>query len=254
MRRRPTAEPEVEAEPEAAVEPEVEARSPQQRQTPRPRAASPRRARARAAPRRSPSPSWVSRTTCSVTRLTARSSRPTSRPTRPPDLIFLGLTGGIAAGKSTALGAFARAGCPVLSSDAVVHDAVPAARDPGRRGRASSATGCSAPTARSTAPRWGRSRSHDPALLAFLEAVAASARRRSRARRLPAGGRGDRCARRRAGDAAALRARRRRSLRSHRADHGARGCLAARATRARRSASRTRCRRTRSARSPTRST
>jgi dephospho-CoA kinase len=57
-----------------------------------------------------------------VTRPTARSSRPTSRPTPPPDLIFLGLTGGIAAGKSTALGAFARAGCPVLSSDAVVHE------------------------------------------------------------------------------------------------------------------------------------
>ncbi len=53
---------------------------------------------------------------------TARSSRPTSRPTHRPDLIFLGLTGGIAAGKSTALGAFARAGCPVLSADAVVHD------------------------------------------------------------------------------------------------------------------------------------
>ena len=51
----------------------------------------------------------------------ATRSRQTSRPTHPPDLIFLGLTGGIAAGKSTALGAFARAGCPVLSSDAVVH-------------------------------------------------------------------------------------------------------------------------------------
>jgi dephospho-CoA kinase len=52
----------------------------------------------------------------------ASSSRPTSRQTRRPDLILLGLTGGIAAGKSTALGAFARAGCPVLSSDAVVHE------------------------------------------------------------------------------------------------------------------------------------
>jgi dephospho-CoA kinase len=61
----------------------------------------------------------------------ARSCRPTSRPTRTPELIFLGLTGGIAAGKSTALGAFARAGCPVLSSDAVVHELYrrPAIRD-----------------------------------------------------------------------------------------------------------------------------
>jgi dephospho-CoA kinase len=61
----------------------------------------------------------------------ARSSPPTSRPTRTPELIFLGLTGGIAAGKSTALGAFARAGCPVLSSDAVVHELYrrPAIRD-----------------------------------------------------------------------------------------------------------------------------
>jgi dephospho-CoA kinase len=60
--------------------------------------------------------------TSSVTRPMASSSRPTSRQTRRPDLILLGLTGGIAAGKSTALGAFARAGCPVLSSDAVVHE------------------------------------------------------------------------------------------------------------------------------------
>ena len=36
--------------------------------------------------------------------------------------MLLGLTGGIGAGKSTALAAFARLGCPTLSSDAVVHD------------------------------------------------------------------------------------------------------------------------------------
>jgi dephospho-CoA kinase len=35
--------------------------------------------------------------------------------------VLLGLTGGIGAGKSTALGAFGRQGCPTLSSDAVVH-------------------------------------------------------------------------------------------------------------------------------------
>jgi dephospho-CoA kinase len=35
--------------------------------------------------------------------------------------MLLGLTGGIGAGKSTALAAFGRQGCPTLSSDAVVH-------------------------------------------------------------------------------------------------------------------------------------
>jgi dephospho-CoA kinase len=35
--------------------------------------------------------------------------------------VLLGLTGGIGAGKSTALAAFERLGCPTLSSDAVVH-------------------------------------------------------------------------------------------------------------------------------------
>jgi dephospho-CoA kinase len=41
--------------------------------------------------------------------------------------VLLGLTGGIGAGKSTALAAFERLGCPTLSSDAVVHAAY---RDP----------------------------------------------------------------------------------------------------------------------------
>jgi dephospho-CoA kinase len=36
--------------------------------------------------------------------------------------VLLGLTGGIGAGKSTALAAFAGLGCPTLSSDAVVHE------------------------------------------------------------------------------------------------------------------------------------
>jgi dephospho-CoA kinase len=35
--------------------------------------------------------------------------------------LLLGLTGGIGAGKSTALAAFERLGCPTLSSDAIVH-------------------------------------------------------------------------------------------------------------------------------------
>jgi dephospho-CoA kinase len=41
--------------------------------------------------------------------------------------VLLGLTGGIGAGKSTALAAFAQLGCPTLSSDAIVHAAY---RDP----------------------------------------------------------------------------------------------------------------------------
>lgn len=39
-----------------------------------------------------------------------------------PSPTFIGLTGGIAAGKSEALAAFARAGAATLSSDAVVHE------------------------------------------------------------------------------------------------------------------------------------
>lgn len=49
--------------------------------------------------------------------------------TSPPDradsqqrIPFVGLTGGIGAGKSTALAALERLGCAVLSSDAVVHE------------------------------------------------------------------------------------------------------------------------------------
>src|SRR5579862_1884412 len=52
------------------------------------------------------------------------SSRPKSPPRRSqtPDTIpFVGLTGGIGAGKSTALDALERAGACVLSTDAVVH-------------------------------------------------------------------------------------------------------------------------------------
>jgi dephospho-CoA kinase len=53
-----------------------------------------------------------------------------SRPTRPPKLgrtpdhriPFVGLTGGIGAGKSTALDALERAGAAVLSTDRVVHE------------------------------------------------------------------------------------------------------------------------------------
>src|SRR5581483_4267419 len=56
-------------------------------------------------------------------------STPTSPPTSPSRLTpkpertpFVGLTGGIGAGKSTALRALERAGAAVLSTDAVVHE------------------------------------------------------------------------------------------------------------------------------------
>jgi dephospho-CoA kinase len=56
-----------------------------------------------------------------------RPSRATTSPpklTRTPDrrIPFIGLTGGIGAGKSTALEALERAGAAVLSTDAVVHE------------------------------------------------------------------------------------------------------------------------------------
>jgi dephospho-CoA kinase len=58
--------------------------------------------------------------------LRLRSSRtPTSRPRlnqTPERIPFVGLTGGIGAGKSTALQALERAGAAVLSTDAVVHE------------------------------------------------------------------------------------------------------------------------------------
>jgi dephospho-CoA kinase len=52
-------------------------------------------------------------------RTSPRRRGPTPEPRRIP---FLGLTGGIGAGKSTALGALERAGAAVLSTDRVVHE------------------------------------------------------------------------------------------------------------------------------------
>lgn len=51
--------------------------------------------------------------------LTAMQHLPQSPLSNKP--VFIGLTGGVAAGKSTALAALAEAGVPTLSSDAVVH-------------------------------------------------------------------------------------------------------------------------------------
>jgi dephospho-CoA kinase len=54
--------------------------------------------------------------------LAPRRRRPSPSTPDPGRPLLVGLTGGIASGKSTALEAFARQGCATLSSDAVVHD------------------------------------------------------------------------------------------------------------------------------------
>ena len=75
--------------------------------------------------------------------------------------LTIGLTGGIAAGKSEALAAFARLGAATLSSDAVVHELLesePLLRAPGR----ALGPGGGARRARSTAPGSARSSSPTP--------------------------------------------------------------------------------------------
>ena len=134
--------------------------------------------------------------------------------------MLLGLTGGIGAGKSTALAAFAQLGCPTLSSDAVVHAlylepevraAVVEHFGPGVLG-ADGEVDRAALGARVFA---------DDADAALARAVAAPARRRgARALARRAGGRASRRAARARG-AAAVRGRPRRSLRRRGADHGA---------------------------------
>ena len=83
--------------------------------------------------------------------------------------LTIGLTGGIAAGKSEALAAFERLGAATISSDAVVHELLdsepllePPDRALGRRGRA--------PTAGSTGRRIGEIVFADPEELTWLEA------------------------------------------------------------------------------------
>ena len=127
-----------------------------------------------------------------------RAARPRSRPPRPtrpprtrrrrPDRLsrerrvpFVGLTGGIAAGKSTALAALARLGAATLSTDAVVHELY-ALRRGARPRRRALGRGCRA--RRRRRPRRGRRarlRLAGRAQLAGGRAVAA----RRRARRSP---------------------------------------------------------------------
>ena len=82
--------------------------------------------------------------------------------------LTIGLTGGIAAGKSEALAAFGRLGAATLSSDAVVHELLES--EP-LRGRLVERWGpeVAPPAARRPRPRSARSSSPTPSELAWLE-------------------------------------------------------------------------------------
>ena len=162
----------AEAEAEAAEAPEAAAEEPERRAAESPRRRrrrSPRRRPAAESPRLRPSRG-------------GREPRPrqpaddeSAAPGRPP---FVGLTGGIGAGKSEALAALERLGAATLSTDAVVHElyadpeVVARGREPlGRRGRRPTASVDRAAVARRAfADRRGR---------AWLEGAAVAARRRS---------------------------------------------------------------------------
>ena len=136
--------------------------------------------------------------------------------------MLLGLTGGIGAGKSTALAAFARLGCPTLSSDAIVHALYRRAGGARGRGRALRPRRARRRRRGRRARRWPRASSPTTTTGAGSSSCCTRAcRRRSSAGaseqeaaapRRPARARG----------AAAVRGRSRRSLRRRRPDHGAR--------------------------------
>ncbi len=112
-----------------------------------------------------------------VGRRVRRRRRRRGRTGRHRGLIFLGLTGGISAGKSTALAAFARAGCPVLSSDRIVHDLY--LRAPVRDAVvARLGTGVLGADGEVDRGALGELAFADPAVLALPRAAAAPARRR----------------------------------------------------------------------------
>ena len=104
---------------EAAAEPAAEARRSRAR-------SSPRATRLEPAARRSPAPR--PRPTTSPTSPPRARTRAVSRRDSVPRPLTVALTGGIAAGKSEALDAFARHGAATASSDEIVHT-------PARRGR-----------------------------------------------------------------------------------------------------------------------
>ena len=147
--------------------------------------------------------------------------RPTSA--RAPRPLAVAITGGIGAGKSEALQAFARHGAATVSSDEIVHRLLREDAE-AKRGdrRAASAPACSARTARSTARPSRAIVFRDPAELAWLEAllhprVVARVPDLARGARPPPGPAG----RLRDRGSAPLRGRRRDALRRGRRRHGA---------------------------------
>ena len=152
--------------------------------SPRPRPSRPRRP----SPSPRPRPSRPRRPSPSPRRPVTASSRPRPRTRRRrPDRLsrehrvpFVGLTGGIAAGKSTALAALARLGAATLSTDAVVHELYAERRDARPRRRALGRGGRAGRRRRPRGDRRARVRGARGARVAGGRAVAA--RRRARAR------------------------------------------------------------------------
>jgi dephospho-CoA kinase len=116
----------------------------------------------------SPTRASRSRTRSRRTARTPDPSGPEARPGAPPAV--LGLTGGIGAGKSEALAAFARAGAAVLSSDGIVHRLY---RDPEVRAAVAERFGqeMMAPDGSVDRARLGRRAFGDPEAVAFLEGL-----------------------------------------------------------------------------------
>ena len=171
-RRRPRAEPRTprpsaEVAAEAAEPPRPSEAPPRPRppsRAPRPSRAGRGRARA-AAPTRPSRPPRSAPTSRAPT--PSRTSRPEAARRRVP---FVGLTGGLGAGKSTALAALERLGAATLSTDAVVHELY-ATRRGARRGRRALGRRGRARRASSTAPRSRARAFADPSERAWLEGL-----------------------------------------------------------------------------------
>ena len=167
--------------------------------TARSRRGAPSRPRPRPTPRRPREPSREPRPPSRAAAAEAPEPSARGRPSEPaagrgagvaaPP--FVGLTGGIGAGKSEALAALARLGAATLSTDAVVHELYARPRG-ARRGRRALGARRGARRRRSTAPRSPGTRSPTPDERAWLEGllwprvgarVAAWRRPRPRARR-----------------------------------------------------------------------
>ena len=112
----PEAEAEIAAEPPDAEPPDAEIAA---EPPPTPRSPPSRRTPSRPTPRSPPSRRTPSRPTPTPSRPTPHNGR---EPRGVADVPFVGLTGGLGAGKSTALALLERLGAATLSTDAVVHE------------------------------------------------------------------------------------------------------------------------------------